>query len=77
MLPTEFSKGSVGTIGSVGSPGCIFDMESILLLPNQQLGENDPNQRVEAKEARQMSRAFYIGFGNCLIEECYLSYDSW
>ena len=38
ILPAEFGKGSVGTTGSVGSPGCIFEMESILLLPDQQLG---------------------------------------
>ena len=48
----EFGKGSVGTTGSVGSPGCIFEMESILLFPDQQLGEKQPDQKEKAKEAR-------------------------
>ena len=39
-------------IGSVGSPGYIFEMESILLLLDKQLGEKQPDQKEEAKEAR-------------------------
>ena len=52
VLPPEFGKGSKGTIGSVGSSGYIFEMESILLLSDQQLGEKQPDQKEEAKEAR-------------------------
>ena len=52
VLPAEFGKGSVGTIGSVGSPRCIFEMESILLLPDQQVGGKKPDQKEEAMEAR-------------------------
>ena len=52
ILPTEFIKGSVGTIGSVGSPGYIFEMESILLLLDKQLGEKQPDQKEEAAEVR-------------------------
>ena len=52
VLLAEFGKGSMGTTGSVGSPGCIFEMESILLLPDQQLGEKQPDQKEEAMEAR-------------------------
>ena len=52
VLPAEFGKGCMGTTGSVGSLGYIFEMESILLLPNQQLREKQPDQKEEAKEAR-------------------------
>ena len=52
VLPAEFGKGSMRTTRSVGSPGCIFEMESILLLLDQQLGEKQPDQKQEAKEAR-------------------------
>ena len=52
VLPAEFGKGSVGTIGSVGSPGCIFEMESIALLPYQLLVGKQPDQKEEATEAR-------------------------
>ena len=48
----EFCKGSVGTTGSVGSPGYIFEMEPMLLLPDQHLGEKLPDQKEDAKEAR-------------------------
>ena len=52
VLPAEFGKSSVGTTGSVGSPGCIFQMESRLLLLDQQLGEKEPNQKEETMETR-------------------------
>ena len=52
VLPSEFGKGSMGTTGSVGLLGFIFEMNSILLLPDQQLGEKQPYQKEEAKEAR-------------------------
>ena len=52
VMPAKFSKGSVRTTGGVGSPRCIFEMESILLLLDQQLGEKQPNQKEEATEAR-------------------------
>ena len=52
VIPTEFRKDSVGTTGSVGSLGCIFEMEPILLLPDQQLGEKQPYQKQEAKKTR-------------------------
>ena len=52
VLSAEFGKGSMGTIGSVGSPRCIFEMESILLLPDQQVGGKKPDQKEEAMEAR-------------------------
>ena len=42
----------MGTTGSVGSPGFIFEMESILLLLDQQLGEKNPDQKEEAMESR-------------------------
>ena len=38
-MPAEFGKGFVGTTRGVVSLGCIFEMEPILLLPSQQLGE--------------------------------------
>ena len=52
LLPAEFGKGSVGTTGSVRSPRCTVDMESILLLPDQRLGDKQPDQKGEAREAR-------------------------
>ena len=52
LLPAEFGKGSVGTTGSVGSLVCIFEMEFVLLLPDKQLGEKQPDQKEEATEAR-------------------------
>ena len=52
VLPAEFGKSPVGTIGSVGSPGCIFEMEYILLLHDQQLGGKQLDQQEEAMEAR-------------------------
>ena len=52
FLPAEFGKGSMGTTSNAGSPGCIFEMESILLLPDQQLGGKQPDQNEEAMEAR-------------------------
>ena len=52
ILPAELGKGYMGTTGSVGSPRCIFEMESILLLPDQPLGAKQPNQNEEALEAR-------------------------
>ena len=63
----------MGTIGSVGSPRWIFEMESVLFLPNQRLGEKQPDQKEESKEATQMSKDFSAEFGTCPIEQCYLN----
>ena len=52
ILLAEFGKGSMGIMGSVGSPRSIFEMESILLLADQQLGGKQPDQKEEAIEAR-------------------------
>ena len=52
VLSAEFGKGSMGTTGNVGSPRCIFEIESILLLLDQQLGEKQQDQKEEAREAR-------------------------
>ena len=51
-MPAEFGKRSVETTGVVGSPACIFMMESILLVPDQRLGEKQQDQMEEAKQAR-------------------------
>ena len=51
-MPTEYGKGSMGEFEGVGSLGCIFEMEPIFLLPNQQLGERQPDQKEEAKKSR-------------------------
>ena len=52
VLLAEFGKTCIGTTGIFGPPGCVFEMESILLLPDQQLGEKQPDKKEEAKEAR-------------------------
>ena len=52
ILPAESGKGSVGTTGSLRCPWCIFAMESILLLPDQQLEQKQPDQKEQAKKAR-------------------------
>ena len=51
----------------------MFVVEPILLLPNLQVGEKQPNENEEAKGARQMSIDFYAGFGPCLIDKCFLN----
>ena len=48
VMLAEFVKGSMETTGCVGSPGGIFEVEPILLLPDQQLGEKQLDQKEEA-----------------------------
>ena len=44
---------AMGTTGSVGSPGCIFEMESILLLSDQQL---EKSSQIKRKKPRKQGR---------------------
>ena len=59
-MTAEFGKGSMGAIGGVGSPGCIFEMEPILLLLDQRLGEKQSNQKEEARKIGRCREIFLL-----------------